>query len=246
MKWKTFLLFIFIAGLGVFVYLKIQVMGSPNSGFNQTTRFKLGQHPVLRTILGLHNSGDARSEYFAGRGPIAIEWFKPLEEDVDKAVLQKFADAVTKYTGRPTVVNLAGGAGDSTTELANLKSFVLKAAGSKPTGSSLLMVVFAKNYSPQPPQELSTTFQESGIVLSLDAHDNFLGSYNQNLDNYLLSSLLHEFGHQIGLGHNQDPACVMNEHAGIDGRPLEFYGKTDPQDFCPTEVDQINRLKAQY
>ena len=247
MSWKTFIFVILVIFLGVFMYLKFQVMGSPDSGFNRGLRFKLGRNSAMRTILGIHKAGDERAEFLGGQGPIAIEWFKPQGEDVDKTVLQKFADLVGKYTGRTTVVNLAGPVGDSTMDIATLKSFVLKADGEKPKGSTLLAVAFVKDFSPQTDRALSTTYQESSVVISLDGHANFLPGLSREIyNNYLLASLLHEFGHQIGLSHNQDQGCIMNEHTGTAGKPLELYGWQEPQDFCQAEQSQINQLKAQY
>ena len=246
MSWKTFFVLIIFVLLGVFVYFKIEVSGEQNTHFNQTSRFTLAAHPVLRSLLGLHNNGDARTELLSGQGTIAIEWFKPQIEDVDPTVLKQFADAVTRYTGRPTIINLAGALGDSTMPLADLKSFVLKADGEKPKGSTLLMLAFTKDYSPRPDQELSTTFEESSIVVSLDAHTRYLQGLGQELNNYLFSSLLRGFGQQIGMQYNKDSACIMAEPSGINGQPVENYGKIDPQDFCPAEQMQINQLKAQY
>ena len=67
------------------------------------------------------------------------------------------------------------------------------------------------------------------------------------MDDYLLSSLLHEFGNQIGMQETATgtPDCIMNLHAGINGEPVEAFGGTEPQDFCPAEQQEINNIKLQ-
>ena len=229
-----------------FLYFKVELMGNLNSNFNQFTRFKLGRYAVLRTVLGLHNVGDARAEYLNNPGVIVIEWFEPNTAIIDQSVLQQFADLVHKYTGRVVRVSLPAEVGDGVLSQTNLAQLKFQTLADTSSSGSELKVVFAKDYSPRATGELSTTYLDSGIVISLSAHEEFLKNSQQLMNNYLLSSLLHEFGHQIGLVHNNDSGCIMSVHAGLDGLPVENYGLTDPQDFCEAEQSQVNQLKALY
>jgi hypothetical protein len=247
MSWKAFFLIILITLLGIFIYLKIEIVGSPNSSFNTTTRFVLGKYPVARTILGLHSVSDAREEYLAGTGPINIEWFAPQEETIDPNMLSQFAALVEKYTGRPTQVLSGGNLDDGTIQLSDLDSYSLKIDTQQPSGTKLL-VFFPEDYSPRPDNELYTTYQESAMVLSLTAHRTFLQQYPQDLNQYLLASMLHEFGNQIGMQETAtgNPDCIMNLHAGFNGAPLEASGLSEPQDFCDPEQVEIQNLKLQF
>lgn len=246
MNFKTIFFIIIILFFGVFLYVKYQAMGDPNSRFNQTTRFALAKRPVLRTLLGLHNHGDARAEYLGNPGPLVIEWFKPITENIDSAVLQQFADLAGKYTGRQALTVFGGSVSEDTIDLRGLEN--LSAKGPRPpSGSSVFYVVFATDYQPKDPAELSTTHGETTAVISLNGNRQFLANYQQYLNNYLLSDLLHEFGNEIGLNEQTtDTSCIMDLHAGIDGQPLERYGGSTPQDFCPAEANQINNIKASF
>ncbi len=228
-------------------------MGSPTSKFNQTTRFTLASYPVMRTLLGLHSVGDSRSDYLKPGGPITIEWFKPQGDNSDylnEALMDKFAALVQNYTGKTANVVYGGDLDDGTVGISELGTYKLKTAAQVPGGPALL-VFLTEDYSPRPDNEMSETYQDSGMVLSVSAHMSFLqGSYSSNLDSYLLASMLHEFGNQIGMqetsGPNTDPACIMNLHAGLGGQPLEASGLSEPQDFCPAEQAEIQNLKLQY
>jgi hypothetical protein len=246
MKIKLFLFLIVIAALGTFIYLKLQILGDPASNFNQTTRFSLGKHPIFRSILGLGSAGDARAEYFSGQGPIIIEWFAPPGADIDEPTLQKFADLAALYTGRETKLFQGGPVDDSTIQLANLSSLKLQQFNQKITGQSLLQIIFAEDYAPRPNNELATTYKESGMVLSLSAHRQFLQNSLSQMNDYLLTSMLHEFGHQLGLEHNTDADCVMDANAGIDSGPATMYARSTPVDFCEQEKTQISNLKLQF
>jgi hypothetical protein len=247
MSWKLFFFIILILILGVFIYFKIQILGSPDSQFNQTTRLKLGRYPIVRTLLGLHSVGDAREEYFTASGPLYIVWFKSETLDLDTTVLNQFAALVAKYTGRTTQVVSGASLSTGTVPLTNLNAARIGSDVQVPGGGSKLFVYFVNDYSPRADQELSTTYLESGMAVSLSAQTGFLGGNNQNLDNYLLSDLLHEFGNQIGLKEQAtDSSCIMDLHAGINGQPMENYGQATPQDFCPAEQAEITQLKSQY
>jgi predicted Zn-dependent protease len=247
MSIKALLLIIVIAAASVFIYLKIMSLGDPNSNFNQTTRYSLGKKPWVRTVLSLHNDGDARGEYFCTNcGPLVIEWFKPQTEEVNKNILEQFAKSVTEYTGRQAQAIEGGPVGDSILSKSNLSSLTVKKFAQKIPNASILYIFFVEDYKPRDAQELSTTYGESAMLVSLNAHRAFLKNYPSQLDIYLFSTLLHEFGHEIGLQHNNDSSCVMYAHAGIGGQPMEVYSHETPTDFCPAEQNQINQLRVQY
>ena len=242
---KKVLLILFILLCVVFVFLKLELIGNPSSKFNQTTRFQLARNGWLRTIFSLHNAGDNRANYLLNTDPLVVEWAKPVEENIDPAVLQNFANTVSKRVGRPVQLEQDGAIDDGTLNLNDLKSLQLQSQTQTTNVSSdVLLVIFANDYSPRQSGELSTTDGDSTEVISLTAMRQFLGNLSgYNMDNYLLSSMLHEFGHEIGLPYNSESDCIMDEHAGQNGQPVELYGQKDPQDYCPMEIDQINSIK---
>jgi hypothetical protein len=184
MSLKTILLVVFIIFCGIFIFFKLQVLGSPTSHFNKTTRYDLGKFPIVRTVLGLHNDGDARKELFLGSGPIIIKWFKPQLEEIDKPVLEKFAQLVEKYTERETKVVFVGNIDDVTINkdsgLESNKIFEIS------PGATSLYVFFTQDYKPRGEQELASTLKENGIIISLGAHRSFLQAYPDKVADYLL------------------------------------------------------------
>src|SRR5581483_392041 len=101
---KAFLLLALISIFGTFIYFKIQVLGDPNSHFNQTTRYALGKYQVMRDILGLHSYGDAREEYFSAGKPIALEVVEAQGTSVGQQALDDWAQYIKTYTGKDAVV----------------------------------------------------------------------------------------------------------------------------------------------
>lgn len=235
-----FLIFIIIV-TGLFIFLKLELLGSPTSDFNKTTRIDLGKYPAVRFILGMKDYGDARKEYLTASGPIKIIWFKPQLEDVDGVVLEKFATLVRKYTEREVEVSFGGNIDDVTVDkksgLSANKFFEVSPK------YSTLYVFFTEDYKPRNEGELSSTLGSDGMVVSLKSHREFLQAYEEKLDEYLVSSMLHEFGHQLGMGHINDPTCIMNAHAGEGEDAVQSFNFYNPQDFCQAEQDTISDLK---
>jgi len=245
MSFKKLCLAILVVLLAVFVYLKIEINGNPQSTFNQTTRFTLGKNPWFRAVLGLHNAGDARAEFLKGSGTINIEWFAPPSASIDQSLLQNFSSKVSQYTGRPTKVLWGGNINEGNTSLSGISLFVLRGELQQPLSGSTLLVYFTRDYSPRTTGELATTYQDSAIAISLDAHQQFLSRYPLQVNNYLLYSLLHEFGRQLGLPEtNNDAQCAMEPITGTFNQTLDSFGLNLPQDFCPREIQQINSIKA--
>ncbi len=239
---KFLFLLVLIGFIGVVIFIQAALLGDPKSNFNQTTRFTLAKYSIFRTIFRLHNAGDARGQYFLRSGPIAISWLKPYSQNVDRPMLETFAAEITKQTGRKVNISFGGNLKEGNYEIADLKSEKLEALIQKPEGSSLV-VFFVQDYTPREADELSTTYGESGILISLDSHQKHMQSYGGTIESYLLSSLLHEFGHQLGLEHNENSNCIMNARAGTGYSYLSSFGKSAPETFCPFEEKQIREIK---
>jgi predicted Zn-dependent protease len=60
-----------------------------------------------------------------------------------------------------------------------------------------------------------------------------------NFDSQIVSLLLHEFGHQLGLDHNSTQGCLMNAQTEFSdrGKLLE-----EIDDFCDHEKNQIKNM----
>jgi hypothetical protein len=76
----------------------------------------------------------------------------------------------------------------------------------------------------------------SSVLSQFTAHD------AQALPNYMESTALHEFGHQLGLLHNDHSDCLMQAY--IDQPPSGYINPTSIiTDFCDYEKQIIARAK---
>lgn len=241
MSFKTFLLLVIILFSGIFVYLKMQSLGDENSSFNQTTRYRLGKFGFFRTTLGLHKDGDSRAEYLLKDSSIIIEFVQPSGAKLSEAVMEEFARKVSEYTGRNArVVNTDTVAAGFINE-GQLAGIVRGNRRHFDGGSSNLFVMYVDDF-PGSDKNVARTYQDFGMVISHDRLVHLVREYPSSLADYQLSTLLHEFGHQIGMVHNTTNGCIMNEVVESPAGGV-FYGASTPTSFCNEEIDQISAIR---
>lgn len=246
MSFKALVLIIFIALCGTFIYLKIQINGNENSKFNQTTRFSLGKYAWVRKILGLHNDGDARGWYLSPQSKLIVEVARAENVELNKKVLGEFVRLVEIYTGKKVVLfNKETFKSGKLTE-ADLKEIVLAHRRYEVSSGPNLFVIYAEDFE-KSGTEVARTYQEYGMVLS----DKRLKEVTQRLPiafaQYVESTMLHEFGHQLGMGHNAESDCIMNQKVeSPDENNGIFVGKFTQSDFCEFEKKQLLEIKQKF
>lgn len=240
---KTFLLLLFILISGSFIYLKVQVLGDPNSGFNQTTRYTLGKYSIMRSILGMHSAGDARAEYLGGTGSIAVEIVRAQGTALSDQAMSDFANDVKIYIGRPVMLYTTDFVKEGLLTDADLEKIVSEHRHRDLPGQTSLFVIYAGDYV-RKDGEVAKTYKDFGIVISDTALRDTTQDYSQSLEQYAQSTMLHELGHQLGLDHNTEDDCVMNAEVESPQLGGVFSGSFTPLEFCDFELKQLNAIKV--
>lgn len=240
---KKLLLCLLILVLGIFIYLKLQILGSPTSDFNQTTRYNLGKYPIMRSILGMHSYGDARYDFLGGTSPITIEAVKAQNTSWDEQALTNFAQDVQTYTGRKTMLFDSETIQAGTLSQSDLATISQGSRHHLLPGQPNIFVIYAEDFTGSD-QAIATTYKEFAIVLSDKRLKDVTSAFPDAYPQYLESTLLHEFGHQVGLEHNDQPGCIMNATAENPTVQEEFNGNYTPTKFCDYELNQLKDIKA--
>ena len=246
MNFKTFLLLIIILVSGVFIYLKTQSLGPDTSTFNQTTRYDLAKYPWVRQLLSLHKDGDARGEILGKTtGSITIEVVQPPGEKLSDATINDFAKKVSDVTGKPTQVFNVDTIQNGALSDYDFSQIVDKFRRHVSPGQANIFVIYADDFTTTT-LEVGRTYKEFGILISHNRLAELTKQFPSVIDQYQESTLLHEFGHQIGLDHNDQTDCIMNPDVEMPQSALSFSGPSSPTDFCQTELDQIAAIKANF
>lgn len=224
-----------------FIFLKTQADGPENNFFNRELRVKFANFLLLRQILYLHNDGDGKTDYLGKHyDKIFIEVDTMKSESINIDVLNQLAQKIQAVTSKPVSYFVSDTAIPYKNSLnaSEIDTLVNRYRNYKSAGDTATLYLLYLSQQENEPKTLGLTYQEYGLILFENALIEFTKNNPLTLPNYELSTALHEFGHQLGLPHNSEPGCLMNEHA-----EKNQVARERPQDviinFCGLEEQQI-------
>lgn len=229
-----------------FVWLKTQAAGPEDNYFNRELRVKLAARSWLRQLLGLHGYGDARADYLGGKyRKILIEVDVMNSLSARYEALDLLADRMAQATGKDVSYIISDknipyerAASDPVIKRLTARYRNRQSAGD----TAVLYVLYASRGDEE--SLLGLTFEENAVVLFAETLAEFVGRNLSVAAAYETSTILHEAGHQLGLDHNGEEACLMNEHADQAHVPRE-----DPDevitDFCDYEKRLLSNFRDQ-
>lgn len=229
---------------GSLIVFNFGSLGKEDNWFNKNYRLKLAQYPILRYVIGLHYDGDGRSDYLGSRFDKIVVEIDSLEGITPNTqALEDLVSRIKDVTGKETnylISNSDIPAFEFDSE--EVGSFIDRLrVHSSSSGAASVYVLYA-GVNKDEPTLLGQTFKEYGIIVYSQALDNFVSQNPATKKLYESSTILHEFGHQLGLGHNDKANCLMNESAEYNHK-ARFRAEGVIMDFCPLELQQIRFIK---
>ena len=109
----------------------------------------------------------------------------------------------------------------------------------KKAGSKNYLAIILLDKSGDAPTNVGMAEGERTIVL-FEGRIAELSETQTVLDDLKVSTVLHEYGHLIGLEHNNNEGCLMNEKVESPGNN---WSASLPQTFCSFEKSEIEKLK---
>jgi predicted Zn-dependent protease len=194
-------------------------------------------------MFGLHNNGDARAWYLLSKNRLVLEVVMPERAQKKDQVFEQFRKIVAKVLDRPTELVMVDSIPTGTLTESGLKAIVEEKMRHAFPGDGTLFVVLADDYMGHEDTELGRTYKEFGILISNQALEQQSGG-SKTYEKYLLTTLLHEFGHQLGLPHTENTSCIMLPHARQFRVREDWYADSVPEGFCEEELSAISNIKA--
>lgn len=241
----TIVLLVVIIVAFSFSFLRYQANnGQPNNWFNTRWRIRAAEQPLIRWALGLHQAGDGRNDYLY---PERTEAF-PVRVFVDPAVALSPGSIEAAL---PEMVRLLHNGGFDTGtpfQLASSKDAYtstdfrsLAAQASKMDSIQTPLDLFILTKDAVSTTQLGSTVREHGIVVFM-ASIQALTAEPQAQAALVTSTILHEFGHQVGLEHVDDQQCIMT---AIVEQPMStmWAPQTVPTQYCAEELAMVAALK---
>ncbi|MFH1597983.1 MAG: matrixin family metalloprotease [Patescibacteria group bacterium] len=224
--------------------------------FNDNLRGELAKSPTLRSLYALNWDGDAKSDYLSNRK------FKKLVieiESIQQCALyfadnQALADQINDLIQKPEGVEIILNDSIDEDEIIFLESNPLDRAVSrlkarlqnhKTGGDTAFLHVLCLDYNRDASTTIGATYENTTVLLFYNRIKEVTEKNSAALPIYLKTTLLHEFGHQLGLPHLEDTGCMM---AATVESPGNAIGALDqiPQSFCPASLNMIQTLRLQY
>ena len=238
------LLLVILASFG-FATLKILANGPENNYFNRNLRQIFSQHRFWRETLGLHYDGDGRYDYLlSGTGKIMLEVDVMSNLSMQPQALELVRQRIEQVTGKQTLYYFSSSniPYKQSVSLGELAGMMLVRRDFAATGKDAKLQILYLSRDSAEPQLLGRTVREDGIVLYEEALGDFTKSNPDTLPAYEASTILHEFGHQLGLQHDETPGCLMNSSAEQSHVAREELADV-VTDFCLQEIELIKQLK---
>jgi predicted Zn-dependent protease len=241
----TLLLVIIVAFL--FVFFLISANGPDDNFFNRNLRLKFDRSRTLREILGLHYIGDARFDYLGNsNSSILIEVDQMEGLEIPQKALDLLAQKIQAITGKPVDYFLSNPYIPFQEQVSDeeVQTIVKHYEGKGSKARAHLYLLYLNQYQDET-NLLGSTYQEDTIILYGKDLKDFTKTSPDTFVNYFESTALHEFGHQLGLEHNDEPGCLMSARAE-HGYYVQESASDVIVDFCPYEKEQIKIINDKF
>lgn len=239
-----FLMVIIVVSFG-FIYLKVSAHGSEHNYFNKNLRTSIAQYPLMRSVIGLHYDGDAKYDYLgkeADRIVIEVDSMEGL--DVSDGAIERLSDRINKITDKEVSIRYSDMdiPYQQQVDFEELREIKEKYHYHKASEGVVVIYILIASMSNDSENKLGSTLQEDGIVFFQSNFEQMFDVHDQdNYENIISGTLLHEFGHQLGLDHNDNDGCLMN---GMNVYDTNLRYADITVDFCEKEIEEMAQISA--
>jgi predicted Zn-dependent protease len=246
-KFVTVFLLLIIVGSFGFAFIRFQANdGDQQNWFNQHGRSSFAQSSFLRSAFGLHWDGDGQYMYLSARPPaltlvVHAESGRQLTENVKNQLVQNLTKVVQKSNGVQVIDGSTVSTRLDSYSREQVRALASQSKFRQDIDNSATLHIFLLSRFTDTPSNIGMTVREDGVVVFMDAIADLTQSNQASADAYILSTILHEFGHQLGLGHVDSPDCIM---ASEVENPQGYF--STPTQYCSEELQLIETQRAKY
>ncbi len=216
--------------------------------FNELFREQAAQSPALRALLNLQWDGDAKSDYLADKNyqSITIELDRFDGCTISDTSLDTIVEEIQTVTGKQDGVELVESDIIPLTSDRHNSAEIRKLSERYKSfrsgdGNAVLYLLCIGGYSEEPSQ-IGRTVYENGIVLFWNTMRELAGNNQAIMDAYIVSTTLHEFGHQMGINHIDTPQCLMQASMESPSLPV-ITAITIPKAYCHDELEEVQKVR---
>jgi hypothetical protein len=214
------------------------------TALGRSLKDKVIKFPKLVSLLNLNEPGDARFVYLdPERKQINVNIYLVNKALPDERINTWISEIVSETVGKKTIIsdlediNYENKGMLSNNDLNNIRKMIV----SEGRAASDLNLVYVSLYA-EKPTSVGLVLHRDMIFLFRDAFANLTekGYINDVLEK---TTLMHEWGHLLGVDHIDDDRCIMSEIVEVfDNPPI---GKSLPKKYCWEELEDIRKIKKE-
>lgn len=210
----------------------------PGNFIDRELRPALISSPFSRRLFNLNRIGDWQKTYSQSNSPLKVQvWFDPAFTPNLK--LESWLNAMVKdTTARETAIAINPLEPPPSQYLADAD---LKQLHKQYTPQSDSLTLFLLGESSASPTNAGLVLYPNSIFI-FETTINHLTDRPDLQDKLELSTLMHEWGHLLGLDHINQDGCIMSEKVEVYDSRL-FRGSNLPTRYCGEELYQLGTLK---
>ena len=228
----TFLILIIIC-IPISIYL---VRFNNNSFIGRNIKKQVINDPGLVRILNLNEPGDGRYIYLDSAVPsVSVSIYSIDAKPYDERVKLWMGDIMHSTVNKEIGEIFEGDINYGKTELLTNENLEEIYKLVKSTSKSDVYIIFTGSYA-EKPSSVGLVIQRDAIFIFNDAIE-LLSERGYVKDLLEKTTIMHEWGHLLGLEHINYSNCIMNEMAEVYDNPP--VGKNLPIKYCWEELNII-------
>lgn len=230
-------LILIVAAIPVFIYF---IKFNNTSFIGKTLKERVLRSQGLITFLNLNEPGDARYYYSdPNTENILVKVVSVNYEKANESVDAWLKEIISQTLGKNAVVGMLQNIGYPKTKFLTNADLNEIRKDSILLGTADLYLIYAGSYA-EKETSVGVVIHRDTIFIFRDAIE-ALSERGYVKDVLEKTTIMHEWGHLLGLNHFESEDCIMNEMVEVYDRfPL---GKGIPTDYCREELQEIKRIR---
>ena len=235
----TLIIFIFILIIPLSIFL---IKFGNKSALGGFVKGQVMKYPRLISLMNLNEPGDNRFLYLGQKSQqIKVNIYSVNNARSNEKVGEWINEIIFETTGKRAVVSDLGSINYkndgllSDDDLNNIRKLLISEMGTP----SDLNIVYTSSYS-EKPSSIGLVIHRDTVYIFNDALKKL--SEKSAVNNILeKTTIMHEWGHLLGVDHILNDDCVMSEVVEVYDNPS--YGKSLPTKYCWEELEAIKIIK---
>lgn len=203
-----------------------------------TLRDFFSKNELLTNVFQLNRLSDAKRDLLTKDLDIII--VPTANFSLEEQTSENISERLNEVTGKQAKVLVDQTfVGQQIDDLSDQNLEKISKDVAKKSGSKNYLAIILLDKSSDVPTNVGLAEGERTIAL-FEGRISELSETKSVLSDLEVSTILHEWGHLIGLEHNNNEGCLMNEKVESPGNN---WSASMPETFCDFEKSQIEELK---